>query len=85
MATGQVTLNGIDDSTLALAFKFKAESEGIFSFNPAEMQAAGVKQGKQGVQIYNAMTFRWMSPEGLKAVIELLQKIEHHHSEPKAG
>lgn len=28
---GSVTLNGVDDEILAIAFKFKAEHEGLFS------------------------------------------------------
>ena len=89
MATisGLVTLNGIDDEGLALAFKFKAEHDNLFTFNPQEMQPSPVSTGTPGKNkiVYNAMTFRWASPEGLNAVIELLTKLEHHHSGHKAA
>lgn len=85
MAAGSVTLNGVDDEILAMAFKFKAEHEGLFSFNPQQMQPTPIqpKAGKPR-QGYNNMTFIWNSNEGLKKVIELLQKIDHHEHMPAA-
>lgn len=87
MITGLVTLNGVDDEILAIAFKFKAEHEGKFEFNPQQMAIAPtmIAPGRAGKMGYNGMTFNWNDPAGLKLVIELLQKIEHHHSEQKAA
>ncbi len=87
MTTGSITLNGIDDAILALAVKFKSEHEGKFGFNPQQMAPGQIPQGqhKPAKPGYNGMTFNWNDPAGLKLVIELLQKIEHHHSEQKAA
>ena len=85
VVSGEVLLNGVDDEILAIAFKFKAEHEGLFNFIPQQMSPTAIPgQGKNRAG-YNGMKFGGASPKGLKKVIELLQKIDHHHSEPKAG
>jgi hypothetical protein len=86
LMAGSVTLNGIDDEILAIAFKFKAEHEALFQFNPQQMQPVQIpaKPGKPPKQGYNNMTFSWNSNDGLKKVIELLQKIDHHEHKPAA-
>jgi hypothetical protein len=86
MITGQVTLNGVDDEILAISFKFKADHEGSFGFNPQQMQPVNIapaQHGKPAKAGYNGMTFVWNTKEGLKLVIELLQKLEHHYSGQK--
>lgn len=87
MSSGSVTLNGIDDEILAIVFKFKSEREGLFNFNPQQMQQVTIpaSPGKPGRPGYNGMTFIWNNPNGLKNVIDLLQKIEHHHSTKAAA
>jgi hypothetical protein len=81
MTSGSITLNGVDDATLALVLKFKAEHEGTFLFNPSVMQMVG----NPNKPVYNQMTFTWSSQGGVKTIIELLQRIESHHSELKSG
>ena len=81
--TGSVTLNGINDAELALAIKFKADHEGVFGFNPSQMQNAQLP-GNPSRPGYNNMVFTWTNVQGLKKVIELLQKLEHHKSAPAA-
>lgn len=84
MSGGSITLNGIDDEILAIAFKFKAEHEGLFSFNPQQMQPSQIPQGtnRPAKQGYNNMIFIWNSNDGLKKVIELLEKIHQHQHTP---
>jgi hypothetical protein len=85
MASGSVTLNGVDDEILALVFKFKVNHVGQFSFNPQTMTPAPVaaSQGKSAEQRYNGMTFAWDNGESLKLVIDLLQRVEQYQSGQK--
>jgi hypothetical protein len=85
MTSGSVTLNGVDDEVLALVFKFKVNHVGRFSFNPQSMSLAPVSasQGKNAEQRYNGMTFAWDTVDGLKLVIDLLQRVEHYQSGQK--
>jgi hypothetical protein len=82
MSSGSVTLNGVSDETLAIAFKFKFEQEGLFGFDPQQMKTQIIQQGqgKPIKQIYTGMAFSWTNSEGLSKVIELLQKIEKYES-----
>ena len=79
--SGSVTLSGIDDEGFAIAAEFKAKHSNEFQFNPTQMQSiilVGPQPNRPAKMGYNNMIFSWGSPDGLKLVIELLEKIRHH-------
>lgn len=86
MATGSVTLNGLDDGDLVLLFEHKAKHEGVFTFNPQVMksqQQPKVQGRPETKTVYDNVTLAWAKPDGLKAVIELLERF-HHRRNPAA-
>lgn len=80
--TGSVTLNQITDKELVIVFEHKAAHGNLFSFNPQTMSPGTIPAPGPGAATpcYNNLIFGWQQPAGLKAVIELLQKIEHHRA-----
>jgi hypothetical protein len=81
MTSGSVTLNGMDDGGLAIIFEFKTRHEGMFGFNPQQMQLGQIVQPPRPPRIgYNNVILSWNKPEALKVLLELLQRLEHHRT-----
>ena len=83
MATGTITLNGINDAALIKILEIKTKYAGEMSFQPNVLQTAmHLNQARQQVpmvpQEYNNAILSWGGPSGLAAVIEILKHIHEH-------
>jgi uncharacterized protein YbcV (DUF1398 family) len=74
MTNGNVTVNGISDRDLVVVLEVKEKHEGKMVFNPQQLQTIN-NQPQCGKQTYNNVVLNWADHSGLKAVIEILQRL----------
>jgi hypothetical protein len=88
MATGTITLNGINDATLIKILEIKTRHEKEMSFQPNALQTVTQPAQRAGMpaipvvpQQYNNAILAWNGLSGLSGVIEILQHIHSHKHE----
>lgn len=75
MQSGSLTLNGASDHDLIEVLKAKEGHEDIFQFNPQQMSTQGVNEAGRTVFKYNNLELSWSRPEGLKIILDVLQRL----------
>jgi hypothetical protein len=83
MSVGSVTLNSLDDREMAVVFEFKARHEGIFGFDPKQMNTVNIG-GNPPKIAYNNVILSWNKLEGLKLLVELIEKLQRPVVERRA-
>lgn len=81
LVSGYVTLNSLDDREMAVVFEFKARHEGVFSFDPKQMNSVNIAgAGNKPKIAYNNIILSWHTIEGLKLVIQLVERLQQPQS-----